>query len=156
MKVYRLRYVTRLKIGIEDGWDFFSTPNNLSIITPPSLRFEVMSDVPRKIYAGMVAVYRVRPLFGVPMMTWLTLITHVNEPYLFIDEQRIGPYKFWHHEHRFWEVKGGVEIEDLIHYSLPLGPIGRLINWLTVSRQLERIFAFRQKVLLQRFGEATG
>jgi ligand-binding SRPBCC domain-containing protein len=154
MKVYKLHYFTRLPIGIEEAWEFFSSPGNLSLITPPEMRFEVTSDLPRKVYAGMVALYRLRPLLGIPAR-WMTIITHVDEPNLFVDEQRFGPYRLWHHEHFFREVPEGVEIEDLIYYALPMGPLGRLANRLMVARQLKRVFLFREKALQDRFGRAS-
>jgi len=151
MKVYKLHYVTRLPIRITEAWEFFSSPGNLPLITPPSMRFEVISEVPPKIYGGMVALYRLRPMFGIPVQ-WMTVITNVDEPRLFVDEQRFGPYKLWHHEHFFREVQGGVEVEDLVYYALHFGVLSRLVNRLLVSKELARVFEFRRKALHDRFG----
>jgi ligand-binding SRPBCC domain-containing protein len=115
------------------------------------MRFEVASEVPEKVYAGMVAIYRLRPMFGIPS-SWVTLITQVDEPRLFIDEQEFGPYKFWHHEHSFREVKGGVEAGDLVYYALPLGIFGRMAHKLVVERQLRSVFEYRREALEKRFG----
>src|SRR5579871_2125627 len=108
---------------LEEAWSFFSDPNNLSTITPGNLRFEAVYPLPHVIYPGLVLVYRLRPMFNIPT-TWVTEITHVREPSLFVDEQRMGPYRLWHHEHHFRAIEGGVEIEDLVHYALPFGPLG--------------------------------
>jgi len=153
MKLHKLHYVARLPIAIGQAWDFFSSPANLSLITPPEMHFQVLSDLPDRIYAGMISIYRLRPMLGIPV-GWVTEITHVDEPNLFVDEQRFGPYKFWHHEHSFRQVDGGVEIDDLIYYGLPMGSIGSLINLLVVRRQLKGVFEFRQRALEARFGRA--
>ena len=153
MKLHKLHYVARLPIAIGQAWDFFSSPANLSLITPPEMQFQVLSDLPDRIYAGMISIYRLRPMLGIPV-GWVTEITHVDEPNLFVDEQRFGPYKFWHHEHSFRQVDGGVEIDDLIYYGLPMGSIGSLINLLVVRRQLKWVFEFRQRALEARFGRA--
>ena len=153
MKLHKLHYVARLPIAIGQAWDFFSSPANLSLITPPEMQFQVLSDLPDRIYAGMISIYRLRPMLGIPV-GWVTEITHVDEPNLFVDEQRFGPYKFWHHEHSFRQVDGGVEIDDLIYYGLPMGSIGSLINLLVVRRQLKGVFEFRQRALEARFGRA--
>jgi ligand-binding SRPBCC domain-containing protein len=102
-------------------------------------------------YPGMLIEYTVRPLFGLPVR-WVTEITHVREHEYFVDEQRAGPYRFWHHEHHFRPVEGGVEVRDLVSYRLPLGPLGSLINRLAVRGRLAQIFEYRRRVLEDRFG----
>jgi ligand-binding SRPBCC domain-containing protein len=102
-------------------------------------------------YAGLVVTYRIRIPPGVPS-TWVTEITHVREPHFFVDEQRFGPYRFWHHQHHFQEKDSGVEIQDIVHYGLPLGVLGRLPHFFVVRRQLRSIFAFRRAALDKRFG----
>jgi ligand-binding SRPBCC domain-containing protein len=132
-------------------WDFFSDPRNLARITPPELGFEVTSSLPARIHAGMMIEYRVRPLFGIPL-AWLTEITHVDEPHCFIDEQRIGPYRIWHHEHRFTETgDGSVLMQDKVTYVLPFGPFGELAHPLVVKPQLRRIFDFREQAVRNLF-----
>lgn len=151
MRLYRLSTVQRLPISPVEAWAFFSDPRNLAEITPPSLGFTVTSELPERMYAGMIITYRVRPLLGIPV-TWVTEITQVNQPYHFVDEQRFGPYRFWHHQHHFREVEGGVEARDLVHYALPLGRFtGAVRRWL-VGPQLEKIFRYRRAVLEARFG----
>ena len=155
MRPSALREVQRLPISLPEAWSFFSDPRNLPRITPPSLGLEVMSDLPGVMYPGMIITYRVRPIPWVSV-GWVTEITHVREPVLFVDEQRFGPYRFWHHEHHFREVEGGVEMEDIVHYALPLGTIGRVFGGPLVRRRLEQIFSFRRRFLAREFGLEVG
>jgi len=135
---------------LERVWDFFSDPRNLSQITPPQLDFTVLTELPNRIYPGMMIEYRVRPLFGIAA-TWLTEITHVEPGSFFVDEQRIGPYRIWHHEHHFTALENGkVEVRDRVTYALPLGWLGELAHPL-VKPQLERIFAYREKAVGELF-----
>lgn len=153
MKIYTLRTEQQLPIPLAEAWDFFSNPANLTAITPPQLGFRVTSQLPAKMYAGMIVTYRVTPLAGVPV-SWVTEITHAEEPIRFVDEQRFGPYRFWHHQHEFREIPGGTEMRDLVHYALPraAGPFGWFVNRWIVRRQLATIFSYRQGVLEERFG----
>ena len=155
MKPSALREVQRLPISLPEAWSFFSDPRNLSRITPPSLGLEVTSDLPGVMYPGMIITYRVRPIPWVSV-GWVTEITHVREPVLFVDEQRFGPYRFWHHEHHFREVEGGVEMEDIVHYALPFGTVGRVFGGPLVRRRLEQIFSFRRRFLAREFGLEAG
>jgi ligand-binding SRPBCC domain-containing protein len=151
MKLFRLDETQCLPISIVAAWSFFSDPNNLTKITPVSLGLEVSSAPNDRMYAGMIITHRVRPLLGIPI-NWVTEITHVDEPRLFVDEQRLGPYRFWHHQHHFKEVNGGVEIRDIVHYSPFVEPMGTLLNELIVKRQLKQIFDYRRRVLEETFG----
>ena len=134
-----------LPTDLETAWTFFSDPRNLPQITPPWLGFTVTSGLPDRMYAGMIATYRVCPVPLVPI-TWVTEITRVDEPFFFVDEQRFGPYRFWHHQHHFREVPGGIEMRDLVSYILPFGPLGKLAAGY-VARRLEAIFDFRKETL---------
>jgi ligand-binding SRPBCC domain-containing protein len=155
MKPSALREVQRLPISLPEAWSFFSDPRNLPRITPPSLGLEVTSDLPGVMYPGMIITYRVRPIPWISV-GWVTEITHVREPVLFVDEQRFGPYRFWHHEHHFREVEGGVEMEDIVHYALPFGTIGRVFGGPLARRRLEQIFSFRRLFLVREFGLEVG
>ncbi|MDQ6913839.1 MAG: SRPBCC family protein [Verrucomicrobiota bacterium] len=147
MPVYILQREQRVAMPLEDCWGFFSDPNNLQKITPPSLKFRVCSQLPSEIHAGMMIRYTVSPLFGIPM-TWVTEITQVRKPHYFADEQRVGPYSLWHHEHSFRAIsERETEVRDLIHYAPPFGPFGAILNQLLVRQQLARIFEFRSKRL---------
>ena len=101
-------------------------------------------------HPGMIATYTVAP-FGLIRVTWVTEITHVVHPVIFVDEQCFGPYRFWHHQHHFRELENGVEMHDIIHYSIPLDPFSRLLSGL-VSRRLEYIFEYRRTALESMFG----
>lgn len=149
--MYQLKYSQKLPITLEAAWDFFSDPNNLRVITPDHLGFEMIT-ANEKMYAGQIIAYRVRPLLNVPI-EWVTEITHVHAPHYFIDEQRIGPYRFWHHEHHFKSIPGGVEIVDIISYQMPYGLLGRALNKWKVRQDLERIFAYRRAKLVELFGD---
>lgn len=150
-KVYSIRRAQTLPIGIEQCWEFFSDPRNLPTITPPWLSFEVGPLPPGPIKPGRIFQYRLRPLLGLPV-TWVTEITHVVAPELFVDEQRYGPYAMWHHQHHFKATERGTEVEDIVHYVMPLGPLGRLIRRLSVAASLEQVFDYRARVLEERFG----
>jgi ligand-binding SRPBCC domain-containing protein len=150
MKLFSFEATQQLPIPLQEAWDFFSTPGNLKEITPPHMGFEITSGTPGKMYAGQMISYVVKPIAGIPL-TWVTEITHVREPYYFVDEQRSGPYKIWHHEHLFRETNGGVEMRDLVHYALPA--FGSLMNKIFVRKELEKIFSFRKAKLEALFGE---
>jgi ligand-binding SRPBCC domain-containing protein len=152
MKIYVLEKKLLLPISVNEAWDFFSNPGNLAHITPPRLGFKMTSEAPERIYPGLILTYEVSPYAGI-RLEWVTEITQVNKPEFFVDDQRLGPYKFWHHQHMFKEIKGGVEIVDLVHYALPLGPIGEIAHELTVKKQLNEIFEYRGEYLKRKFGE---
>lgn len=151
MKIYTLHTKQELGITKKKAWEFFSNPENLPLITPPWLNFKITSELSKEMYPGMIITYTVSPLLNIPM-TWVTEITQVDEPNYFIDEQRFGPYKFWHHRHTFTEIKGGVLCEDIVHYALPIDPISRIANELMVKNQLKEIFDFRREYLDKEFG----
>jgi ligand-binding SRPBCC domain-containing protein len=143
-----------LPITMEEAWDFLSSPANLATITPDYMGFKILSGFSKgdKMYPGMIIEYTVKPVLGIPLH-WVTEITHVEYPNYFVDEQRFGPYSFWHHKHMLKEVEGGVEMIDIIHYKLPLGPLGRLMNSLMVKKQLKGIFDYRFHKMEELFGE---
>jgi len=141
---------------IQTCWKFFSNPHNLAKITPPALDFCVRSELPPEIYEGMMIEYRVRPLLGIPL-TWLTEISHVRAPGYFVDEQRIGPYAIWHHEHEFRETADGrTEMIDRVHYVLPLSPFSEPAHALLVAPQLKSIFDYRVQAVEKIFGKSPG
>ncbi len=150
MKLHRLYREQWLPLDTQAAWRFFSNPKNLEEITPPWLNFSMDSPGKERMYAGMILKYRIRLPGGVPTQ-WITEITHVREPEFFVDEQRIGPYRFWHHQHRFHPERGGVRMEDEVHYGLPLGWLGNMAHALWVKNQLRAIFDFRFQHLARRF-----
>jgi ligand-binding SRPBCC domain-containing protein len=153
MSLYTLKRVQQLPISLEEAWDFFSAPANLKVITPAYMGFEIRSEAgpQERMYAGQVITYTVRPLLGLPVL-WMTEITHVEGGRYFIDEQRVGPYRIWHHQHHFRPLPSGVEMTDLVHYQLPLGPLGQLAHALFVKGRLREIFDFRERKLRELFG----
>ena len=150
MKPFTLERSQTLPISPEQAWNFFSDPGNLVRITPPDMNFRVTSSPQSGIYAGQIITYSVRPLLGVAV-SWTAEITHVERPNFFVDEQRFGPYRFWHHQHRFREVAGGVEMHDLVHYLLHHDQLAGLINRLIVAPRLRRIFDYRSRILKEIF-----
>jgi ligand-binding SRPBCC domain-containing protein len=152
MATYQIHEELELAVSLEEAWDFISSPANLKEITPPYMGFEISSPgLPDKIYPGLMISYWVRPLLGIKM-AWLTEITHVKEPYYFVDEQRAGPYALWHHEHRLSPTEKGLLMTDMVTYRLPAGPLGDVAHQVFVRKQLEGIFSYREQVLVNKFG----
>ena len=151
-KVYSLATLQKIPISLETAWDFFSKPDNLKDITPPSLGFNIISKHHgEKMYPGQVIEYKVKPILGIPLY-WMTEITHVADKRYFIDEQRFGPYTLWHHQHHFKEIDGGVEMRDIVHYKLPLWFLGDIAHAVMVRAQLKKIFDYRFMAVEKRFG----
>lgn len=152
MALYRLRRQQWIPATLAQVWDFFSNAANLAAITPQKMGFRVTSgELPQGIYPGQVITYKVAPLLGIPLF-WMTEITAVVEGKLFVDEQRRGPYRMWHHQHHFDEKDGGVLMTDIVHYEVPFGVLGRLANAAVVRRELETIFDFRVAAVAKQFG----
>ena len=145
MHIYKLERKTFLKADLHDVWDFFSRPENLNQLTPSDMHFEIIGDQqPAKMFAGQIICYKISPFPGV-RFRWTTEISYCVDHEYFIDEQRFGPYAFWHHLHRYEKIDGGVMMYDTIHYALPAGIIGRWIQSLFIRKKLEAIFDFREK-----------
>ncbi len=152
MATYSLKTVQNMPISLEEGWAFFSNPANLQAITPSNMGFEIISKHHgTEMYAGQIIEYKVRPVLGIPIY-WMTEITQVVDKKYFIDEQRFGPYQLWHHQHHFKEVKGGVEMVDIVHYRNPLGVLGNIANAVYVKKQLQTIFEYRFTKVEELFG----
>ena len=150
--MFQLKRVQKLPISLEEAWGFFSSPKNLATITPDELDFQIKSELPDKMYPGMFIKYTVRPLLGIPL-TWVTEITQIQAPHFFIDEQRVGPYKIWHHQHFFKKIPGGVEMTDIVDYQLPFAPFANFMHPILVKGKLENIFDYRWDKLIALFGE---
>ena len=146
MKPFVFERTQVIPATLDEAWTFFSDPGNLAKITPPGMDFRITSPPQAKTYAGQIITYTVRPLLGI-RMAWTTEITHVARPDFFVDEQRFGPYRFWHHQHFFREVPGGVEVRDLVHYLLAHDQMAWLVNRLIVAPRLKRIFDYRSTAL---------
>lgn len=151
MKVYRLEKKTLLKGQMNEVWDYFSTPLNLNEITPDDMSFEILTDLRDvKMYPGLIINYRIRPLLNIPMR-WTTEITHCETNRYFVDEQRFGPYAFWHHQHHFLKTENGIEMTDIVHYAIPFGVLGRLANSIYVKNKLQSIFDYREQKIATIF-----
>jgi ligand-binding SRPBCC domain-containing protein len=154
MKLHQHNYEQFLPISLDDAWDFFSRPENLNEITPDDMQFEILTkDIPR-MYQGQIIQYNVTP-FPLVKMGWVTEITHVEDRKMFVDEQRLGPYSFWHHQHIFEEQENGVLMTDILHYRVPLGIVGKLINALAIERKVKGIFEYRFRILENKFATKT-
>jgi|TARA_X000001036_G_scaffold184921_1_gene174571 ligand-binding SRPBCC domain-containing protein len=151
MKIFKLKYSQKLPISLNEAWDFLSSPNNLELITPKSMDFNITDWDRKKAYPGQIIQYTVKPILGIKI-NWVTEITHVRAKEYFVDEQRFGPYTFWHHKHFIKEIEGGVIMEDVIHYKPPFGLIGVLLNFLFINSKLNSIFKHRELELIKTFG----
>ena len=149
--VYRLKRTQKLPISIREAWNFFSNPANLREITPKYMGFKILEGTGKDMFPGQIIKYIVRPLLGIPLR-WVTEITHVEKESYFVDEQRYGPYKLWHHKHFFNKIKDGVEMIDIVDYTLPFGLLGRMAHPLFIKKKLNQIFDYRYKVLENKFG----
>jgi ligand-binding SRPBCC domain-containing protein len=153
MAFYQLVKTLKLPVSISQIWDFISVPDNLKDITPAHMGFVITGNTGKgKMYPGMIISYKVSPLLGIKL-NWVTEITHVKEFEYFVDEQRIGPYSMWHHQHKIEPIEGGVLMTDVVTYQPPLGIVGAVANSLIIKKQLQQIFNYREVALEQRFGK---
>jgi ligand-binding SRPBCC domain-containing protein len=153
MAFYQLIITQKLPVTISEIWNFISSPINLKEITPERMGFVVTGNTcPEKMYPGMIITYKVRPLFNIKL-NWMTEITHVKELEYFVDEQRIGPYSMWHHQHKIEPIEGGILMTDIVTYQPPMGILGAIANSLFIKKQLQEIFDYRKIALEKRFGK---
>jgi len=145
-------WVTQVPQNIDKVWDFFSRPENLNEITPDDMKFQFLTDTKGKMmYEGMIIRYKVSPL---PLMkfNWVTEITKIREKEYFIDEQRIGPYKLWHHEHHFRKIdENNTEMRDILTYDVGKGILGPILDKLFIGKKVDGIFDFREKMISNFF-----
>ncbi len=152
MAFYQFKAKQIIPGDIDQVWNYISSPNNLKEITPEYMGFEVTSeDMPEKMYPGMIISYRVSPFWGIKLK-WVTEITHVKEKEYFIDEQRIGPYAMWHHQHKIEKIDSAVLMTDIVSYQPPFLFLGAIVNSMIIEKQLNEIFDFRRKALEKVFG----
>ena len=151
MKIYTLNSKQNLPITLQQAWDFLSDPKNLKAITPEYMGFIIKSGADKPMFAGQIIQYIVTPVLGIKTK-WVTEITHVEDKKYFVDEQRFGPYALWHHKHFLREIPGGVEMEDIIDYKIPMGILGQLVHPFLVKPKLKEIFEYREKKLIEIFG----
>ena len=135
---------------IDEVFAFFADAGNLEELTPPWLKFRMLTPLPIEMRAGAIIDYRLT-VRGLPI-NWKTEIVEWEPGQGFVDIQRKGPYRTWIHTHRFEVDNGGTTVRDDVAYELPLGPLGRIVNSVVVERDLERIFAFRRTRIAELFG----
>ena len=142
-----------IKSDLNTVWSFMSSPKNLATITPDYMGFQILNDLHGDtMYSGQIIEYNVSPILGIKLH-WVTEITHVKDKAYFVDEQRFGPYSFWHHKHFLKETSQGIEMHDLVHYKLPFGALGKLANALFVKKQLKEVFDYRYKKIHELFNQ---
>jgi len=155
MAFYQIIKEQKVPTSINEMWDFISSPSNLKAITPKHMGFMITGNTGQgKMYPGMIITYKVSPLFGIKL-NWVTEITQVKEKEYFVDEQRIGPYAMWHHEHKIEPIDGGILMTDIVTYQPPMGILGVFAHSLFIKKQLQQIFDFRTMALEKRFGKFT-
>ena len=153
MGFYQLHATQKIPSSVEKVWDFISSPANLKKITPVYMGFDITSkNLSEKMYPGMIISYKVSPVLGLKT-TWVTEITHVKEQEYFVDEQRVGPYSIWHHEHKVEAIPGGVLMTDIVSYKPPFGFLGSIANAFLIKNKLKEIFDFRTKAVEEIFGK---
>ena len=139
---------------IDDVFAFFAEARNLEAITPPWIGFKILSMSTPTIEQGTLIRYRIR-LHGIPMY-WQTEISAWNPPHNFVDDQKKGPYKRWHHTHTFEAHGNRTKVIDDVEYALPFGVLGRMVHAVKVRPDVERIFEYRRAQIERLFGQAAG
>ncbi len=151
MKIYTLYHKQKLPVSKQKAWHFLSDPANLKTLTPDFMGFDTISGGEKKMFPGQIIQYTVTPLVGIKLK-WVTEITHVKEQEYFVDEQRFGPYSFWHHKHFINEIEHGIQMTDIVDYKLPLGLLGQIVHPVLVKPKLDEIFSYRCRKLESMFG----
>jgi len=146
MKTYNIKFQQFIDLPINDVFNFFSKPENLSLITPPRLKFDILTPSPIIMKEGQLIDYSLTIMYCIKLR-WRTLITDYNKPYQFIDQQIKGPYSLWHHTHEFEEKDGGTLIHDSVTYAVPFGVIGQLLHAAYIKHDIKNIFKYRHKIL---------
>jgi ligand-binding SRPBCC domain-containing protein len=152
--VYRLTAKQELPVSLKKAWPFFCSPKNLAKITPTHMGFKITSEISDDMYEGQIITYKIGLFPGI-RSNWVTEIKHINFEKLFVDEQRVGPYKLWYHEHHFQETANGILMTDKVTYQLPLSIFGKITHPLLIKPQLIKIFSFRMKTLKTIFGSVA-
>jgi ligand-binding SRPBCC domain-containing protein len=150
VKIHRLDREQFIPRPLPEVFDFFSRARNLEALTPPLLRFEVITPEPIEMRPGALITYRLH-LHGISL-NWVTQIEAWEERRSFVDRQLNGPYRLWHHRHDFEARDGGTLVSDHVHYGLPLGPLGEIAHELLVKQDLRTIFDFRRDAVRQHLG----
>lgn len=156
MAFYQFKKTQKVNASLDEVWDFISSPKNLKEITPDYMGFNITSeDADQKMYPGIIITYIVTPILGIKT-DWVTEITQVADKEYFVDEQRVGPYKMWHHQHKVEAIEGGVLMTDIVTYAPPFGILGAIANKLFIKSKLEEVFDYRVKALDKKYGKYKG
>lgn len=147
-----LHFEQTLPITLEEAWDFFSSPKNLNQITPPAMHFKILTELPKKMYLGMMIFYEVSPFLNLKFK-WATEISEVCHHQYFVDEQRMGPFKTWHHEHHFTRIDDGILMTDELYYDIGKSVFGWAAGKLIIDKKVKDIFEYRRKRLEELFGK---
>lgn len=150
MKLYTLTSTQHLPVSREEAWNFLSNPAQLENITADNMSLTPLEPLPQAMYEGMIIHYQIRPFLGIKL-NWVTEITHIDEGQMFVDEQRFGPFRFWHHEHRLVEKGNGTEMQDIVHYAMPFSLLGCIAHVVFVRSMLENMFKYRKSVMKDIF-----
>jgi ligand-binding SRPBCC domain-containing protein len=151
MKIYQFKQSQFVPADLDTVWDFFSSPRNLNKITPPEMNFEILEIIGgEKMYAGQLIFYKVSP-FPFSRLHWVSKIKSVDHKKCFVDEQKIGPFALWSHQHFFFEQGRGISMVDEITYAIPFGIFGQVANAVMVRNQLNNIFKFRAEKIKSIF-----
>ena len=153
MAFFQFHSEQKINASIDEIWDFISSPTNLKEITPAYMGFDIIStkQPSKKMYEGMIIGYKISPFPGIKT-TWITEITHIRDKEFFIDEQRMGPYIMWHHQHFIRPIENGVLMTDIVSYQPPFGVIGAIANKLMIQSKLKQIFDYRTAAFEKKFG----
>ena len=149
--IHYLHRTQMIPASLDRVWGFFADPKNLNEITPPDMNFEIIAGGDIGMYEGQIIEYRVEFVRGLRSL-WLTEIAHVREGAYFVDEQRVGPYRFWYHEHLFETQDGGIKMTDRVTYAVPFGLLGDMVNRIWIQRRLTYIFDYRHQKIIELFG----
>lgn len=150
--MYTMHREIEVVAPLEKVWDFISHPQNLDRITPDDMAFRIVSDVPEQMFNGLLVEYRVKiPIVG--WQKWVSELKHIQPGSYFVDEQKIGPYRFWYHEHRIEPDGDKVRIIDHVSYEVPFGLLGRMAHPLFIRPTLERIFRHRERMFQSLLSE---
>jgi ligand-binding SRPBCC domain-containing protein len=149
-KTYTLTFTQHVPRPLPEVFAFFSRAENLEAITPAFLHFKILAVTPEPIQEGTLISYSLR-LHGIPLR-WTSKMLEWEPPHKFVDQQLRGPYKLWHHEHRFEARDGGTLITDTVTLALPFGVLGQIAYKLRVHAEVNEIFAFRESKIRALFG----
>ena len=146
--MYTLSREQYVNTTLSAAWDLLKNPANLDLITPEDLQFHIVSPIPRTMFNGLIIEYRINiPWFG--KHAWIAEIKHIKEMHSFVDEQRLGPYRFWYHYHQLDAEAGRIKLSDKVYYEVPFGLFGRIIHFLFIRQTLKRIFDYRKEKLAE-------